>query len=183
MKKRFGFVSNSSSSSFVCDVCGTVEAGMDACASDFDMTYFSCGHTVCNDEFSKDLDNLTLTQKRSILDERDFYDFWNKAEKQLYPEISYSDMTAEQIEACKNKARENLESRPDSFYLELDWEGILEESDEVPSAFCPVCSLEHISKETVLSYLVSTQNIDVTEIKGTIREKYKNLDDLKKDLK
>ena len=37
MKIRYGFVSNSSSSSFTCLVCGSTESGMDACASDFDF--------------------------------------------------------------------------------------------------------------------------------------------------
>lgn len=37
MKTRNGFVSNSSSSSFVCEVCGTLESGWDAGPSDFDM--------------------------------------------------------------------------------------------------------------------------------------------------
>lgn len=50
MKKRNGFVSNSSSSSFVCDVCGRVESGFDASASDFDMLECENGHIFCVDE-------------------------------------------------------------------------------------------------------------------------------------
>lgn len=49
MKLRKGFVSNSSSSSFVCDFCGSVESGYDACLSDFDMSMCEHGHTFCND--------------------------------------------------------------------------------------------------------------------------------------
>lgn len=48
MKTRSGFVSNSSSSSFVCDVCGCEESGRDCSLSDFDMFRCTKGHTICN---------------------------------------------------------------------------------------------------------------------------------------
>jgi hypothetical protein len=46
MKVRSGFVSNSSTSSFVCKVCGCIEAGRDATLEEFEM--FSCEnyHTI-----------------------------------------------------------------------------------------------------------------------------------------
>jgi hypothetical protein len=37
MITRSGFVSNSSSSSFVCAICGEIESGNDMGVSDFDM--------------------------------------------------------------------------------------------------------------------------------------------------
>ena len=45
MKIRNGFVSNSSSSSFICDVCGEIESGMDAGLEDFEMFTCTNGHT------------------------------------------------------------------------------------------------------------------------------------------
>ena len=47
MKIRTGFVSNSSSSSFVCDVCGEECSGMDMCLSDAQMYQCENGHTFC----------------------------------------------------------------------------------------------------------------------------------------
>ncbi len=47
MKTRNGFVSNSSSSSFVCDVCGTAESGWDASYEDVGMVCCTEGHTFC----------------------------------------------------------------------------------------------------------------------------------------
>jgi len=46
MKTRIGFVSNSSSCSFVCDVTGRTESGWDACPSDFSMFVCEKGHTI-----------------------------------------------------------------------------------------------------------------------------------------
>jgi hypothetical protein len=48
-KIRNGFVSNSSSSSFICDFCGYNESGYDLCLSDVDMSQCEKGHTFCND--------------------------------------------------------------------------------------------------------------------------------------
>jgi len=45
MKTRKGLVSNSSSTSFVCDMCGKIESGMDACLSDVGMVQCEHGHT------------------------------------------------------------------------------------------------------------------------------------------
>lgn len=50
MKIRNGFVSNSSSSSFVCDVCGNEQSGMDMCLSDANMCNCENDHTFCENE-------------------------------------------------------------------------------------------------------------------------------------
>ena len=47
MKIRSGFVSNSSSSSFMCDFCGSVESGY-ASLSDVEMIECRNGHTLCD---------------------------------------------------------------------------------------------------------------------------------------
>ena len=49
MKKRTGFVSNSSSSSFVCVACGQEESGFDCSPSDFDMVTCKNDHVFCLD--------------------------------------------------------------------------------------------------------------------------------------
>jgi len=56
MKVRNGFVSNSSTSSFVCELCGETAAGMDLCLSDCDM--FECinGHVICTEEAVESFD-------------------------------------------------------------------------------------------------------------------------------
>ena len=53
MKYRNGFVSNSSSSSFVCEICGEVAAGMDISLPDFDMGQCEIGHIVCFEHINK----------------------------------------------------------------------------------------------------------------------------------
>lgn len=50
MKIRLGFVSNSSSSSFTCQVCGREEMGMDLSMEDAEMYTCNEGHTFCQTE-------------------------------------------------------------------------------------------------------------------------------------
>ena len=46
-KFRSSFVTNSSSSSFICEVCGNVEAGMDLCLSEAEFARCVNGHEFC----------------------------------------------------------------------------------------------------------------------------------------
>lgn len=48
MKIRMDFVTNSSSSSYVCEICGEIESGMDlSFAECYDLTACEEGHTFC----------------------------------------------------------------------------------------------------------------------------------------
>ena len=48
MKTGNGFVSNSSTTSFICDVCDEMIAGRDMCIDDAEMFKCENGHTVCD---------------------------------------------------------------------------------------------------------------------------------------
>ena len=47
MKRRMGFVSNSSSSSFVCEICHNTESGYDLTLSEAEMVECANYHCVC----------------------------------------------------------------------------------------------------------------------------------------
>ena len=61
MKIRTGFVSNSSSSSFTCDVCGRSETGFDCSPHELGMVNCINNHTMCEEEmleeWERDLEN------------------------------------------------------------------------------------------------------------------------------
>jgi len=69
MKYRNGFVSNSSSSSYTCDICGETESGRDLCLCDVDMVTCvngHCFHTGCaedpKEKVQKMIDNGQLPE-------------------------------------------------------------------------------------------------------------------------
>ena len=53
MKIRTGFVSNSSSSSFTCNVCDNTQSGWDMCLSEACMVECRNGHVFCEDHLVK----------------------------------------------------------------------------------------------------------------------------------
>lgn len=182
MKKRVGFVSNSSSSSFICDVCGTIESGWDACASDFEMSYFTCGHIICDDEFDVDHTKLKWEEKRALKDSEDYWDMKEKVFEEFFPDLfdgSFYNLSDDKKDRIKAEVQKRFDARPDSYYEDIDWEEYIEEQEEVPSLFCPVCNLESISDDTVLSYILKTNNIDQNKIKDEIKNNFKNLDEVK----
>lgn len=61
MKIRTGFVSNSSTSSFICDVCGEEYTGWDATPSEFDCDSCEDGHIWCR---SHEWEDLKMTDEQ-----------------------------------------------------------------------------------------------------------------------
>lgn len=60
MKYRKDFVTNSSSSSFVCEICGEVGSGWDAIPSDVGMCECENGHVFCDEHMLDDCDRQEL---------------------------------------------------------------------------------------------------------------------------
>jgi hypothetical protein len=72
MKVRNGFVSNSSSSSFICVVCGENQSGWDISLEEAGMFECQKGHVVCQSHLSeKDQDKFTEIREN---DEEDDFD-------------------------------------------------------------------------------------------------------------
>jgi len=69
MKIRTGFVSNSSSSSFICDVCGTVGSGWDASPDDVGMYECVEEHVFCQHHITTEADNLYVETDDDSLDD------------------------------------------------------------------------------------------------------------------
>ena len=75
MKFRKSFVTNSSSSSYICDYCGEEASGWDMMLSEAEMVECVNGHTICErhideDEFEK------MIEKFEDEDSEDFNEDW-----------------------------------------------------------------------------------------------------------
>lgn len=72
MKIRDGFVSNSSSSSFICEFCNEEYSGWDACLEDAEMCQCVNGHTICTSHISDYSEVIEKLQEEDpTLDEYD----------------------------------------------------------------------------------------------------------------
>ena len=148
MKLRKGFVSNSSSSSFVCDFCGSVESGYDACLSDFDMSMCEHGHTFCNDHT---LNSFDTDNKQNVYEYllRNFQDNLDSYKKSLQ---KYKDKNDEKyIEMYTNwvndyeediqKLKSDYDTLEDEDFCEKYYDILNDKITDcgVPEKYCPVC--------------------------------------------
>ena len=128
MKFRTSFVTNSSSSSFVCEICGRSETGFDMGLSDCEMMECKNGHVFCCDEAleipsKKEMIKLILESKWN---ERDIYENGGWTEK-IYTE------------------EELLGMEEDILFNDFCSEGGYY---EVPECVCPICQFIEYSEYT-----------------------------------
>lgn len=142
MKYRKDFVTNSSSSSYTCEICGRTECGMDLCLSDAEMVNCVNGHTVCRDELlsipTSDLIKLILmTENCDCNDNRHSVD---------------------ELEVMNDKEL-------DSVYFELD-----DAEWDVPEALCPICRFVEYSESDLSRYLEQMYGVSRAEVFAKVRE-------------
>lgn len=174
MKIRNGFVSNSSSSSFICQVCGQDASGYDMSLDEAGMYTCTKGHTFCQShalEFKFDKNfaiGITESKVEGMKDSIKKY-----GEKDYYIERLKELETL--LEELKNSNEE-----------EYDYDEVIDNSEyiyEFPSQYCPICQMEHILATDMVSYLVKEKGKTVEEIENEMKEKFGTLAKLNEYLK
>jgi hypothetical protein len=90
MKIRNGFVSNSSSSSFICAVCGEIENGYGICAIDLEMEGCVNGHyyhkrCLKNSDIKEEVDVLLKLKEQEEQKENIDYDYDSEVPSKFCP--------------------------------------------------------------------------------------------------
>jgi len=151
MKFRKDFVTNSSSSSYICDICDREECGYDLSLSDIYMNECENGHVFCQDHMT--FDTFTVDSfKKAVENDR-----W--LDSSLKEKIRYSD--------------ESLETLIDMVKKECD-------NYSIPAFMCPICSFNSVSMSDVEKYKSAKLRQTDEAIKKEIKEKFDCYDDFKK---
>ena len=163
MKIRQGFVSNSSSSSYTCDVCGVTESGWDLSLNEAEMKSCVNGHTFCTKHappFS-----LTVDIAKEILLEQWYY-----------------------TSGAGKESRKAIEDA--TSMLELD--GIVDDLDDalyeattyevVPQA-CPICSFGKVHERDAFLYLLKVAGRTEADLLAELKEKFGSYGEMKEWLK
>ena len=149
MKIRTGFVSNSSSSSFTCEVSGNTESGWDLCLRDCDMMECINGHTYHTEYMVKELKDSDRPFVKEVL--TGDYDYGVPQEM------------INRIDDINDKEILNE-------LLEFDYP---EGNYEVPEFLCPICMFKVISNTDLIQYLKKHSGMSWADAFAIIKEENK----------
>lgn len=161
MKTRTHFVSNSSSSSFVCNVCKHNVSGWDMCLSDSGMMMCEQGHTICTDHLDS---NIT------------------EPSEELKLAVCMSDIKASS--SFKNEDQRSEEIKiisEDEDYLS-DYYNELVGDKGFSSVGCPVCQFDSLYEHDVFVYLMNTLHLTKDDLAQQLKVKFTTYSNFKNSL-
>ena len=178
MKIRLGFVTNSSSSSFICEICGEAISGWDMCLSDADMSRCENGHEICNDHIDEDkhreaIEKRFYKETRAILEERQYKD------SDLMAYLSKNNKTIEDILKLSVEEIETLfqskldwNAADDSCYLSKKEYISIEDRPEYGffKEMGPLCMHDEITDKELVDFAVKKLDITKEELEQLTRE-------------
>ena len=148
MKFRKSFVTNSSSSSYICEICGRVESGWDIGLSEAEMMECVNGHVFCVDEALEIPDKKELI--KMILENEWNKEIWDRDIR------DYRDYDEEEIN----------EMDEEELFYNLCSEGYY----NVPEFVCPICQFIEYSEYDLSKYLLKVYGISRDEVFAEVKK-------------
>lgn len=158
-KYRSGFVSNSSSSSFICNVCGETASGMDMCISDSGMFQCENGHTCCEDHQIET--DISMEDKRKILiDNVEASPYYKTLPKEK----------SEELETIKNYSEDDVDDNYNDLLAE----------DGHSECECPICMFERVDVKTAFKYLLKKNGLTEKSLLKELTAQFKSFTEFSK---
>lgn len=148
MKFRKDFVTNSSSSSYVCEICGRSESGWDLGLSECEMMECVNGHIFCCDEA---LEMPTKEEMMKMILENGWCNRWDSGIQ------DYRDYTEEEISAMDEDVIFEQWITDGGYY-------------EVPECMCPICQFIEYSEYDLSAYLLKEYGVSRDEVFAEIKQ-------------
>jgi len=145
MKIRTDFVTNSSSSSYICEICGETYSGWDISLEDAEMYECENGHIFCREHA---LQPTRETMKSAILGGGD----WSWYDKET---DSYIDCTPDYVESMSDDDMFNM---------------ITSDGDGVSECVCPICNFDEYSEKDMADYLFKEYGIPREDVFAEIKK-------------
>lgn len=149
MKFRKDFVTNSSSSSYVCEICGRTVSGWDMGLSECEMMECVNGHVFCCDEA---LEKPTKKEMIKMIMENE----WNK-EKWDSVTRSYKDFSEEEL----------IVMNEDELFDDFCSGGC---DYDVPECMCPICNFIEYSEYDLSAYLLKEYGVSRDEVFTEVKQ-------------
>lgn len=147
-KIRKGFVSNSSSSSFICDVCGYEASGFGMSLYEAEMFECENGHTCCEEHLLSDNITPELIQK--------LYNRLINYEKGYVTEEEIKEYCKEHEIDINNLTFDNIEELYEEFSDPIIY--------NIPEELCPLCNFEELCMDDAENYLLKTTQYTKEEV-------------------
>ena len=162
MKVRKDFVTNSSSTSYTCSICGYMSGGFEASPNDCGLyECFEHNHTVCKDH----LDSISIDDiKQKYLE--DCKERFNSAKKEMTEEFVNKLNKTTNLEDIMNLLNDTFQDDYESFQL--------------PSSLCPVCNFSVIDNADRNNFRKILLNLTNEEVDNIIHSKFKSYNDFLK---
>jgi hypothetical protein len=153
MKKRLYFVSNSSSSSFICDISGEEASGWDMCLSDAGMYECVNGHTICKSYVKFDKEEVEKELREEAID-------WIRE----HGDENYDEENEDDVECILDDIRG-----------EFDY--------ELPAKFCPCCNFSEMSPKDGYTYLLKSTGLTKELLRDELRARFGDYGEFREFLK